>query len=268
MPASPSVSARRSRARRGFTVIELLVVVGIIAILVGLSFVVGGKVLEGGKRGAALETIRLLDNALNDYMAKTDGLPATTVEDPEDRDRVFPVADARDMQNTDSGRSPAGNQMINSVGLFMLQAREVPSSRQILDQLPSKFARALEIDGQPVLMTAFDPWGNPIRYVHPSLDGRFAAGNTDLVLGPAPTGKQYAINQMRRNNEQTVLNGMVVNAQDIVDSDGGLCTGNRPYFYSVGPDGRAGWYQNEANQWIDGAADNIYTMTPTLPKAP
>lgn len=231
---------------RAFTLIELLIVIGIIALLIVIGLAVGRQVTGRGKEAFTLDTIRTLDQVLADYMAAKDGLPPAWVPNPTDTDELLPVADAR-----------AGTEMINSVGLFILQAEEVPTAKASLQGLDSRQIREFQpLDGttpsndQPLLRTVFDGWGNPIRYVHPKFHGIIdpALSLTDpSLLGPPPTGTSYAFSQIRR------LNGDA--AADENDADGGLCVGGRPYFYSAGPDGDPSTTD-----------DNVYTTKPQFSK--
>ena len=104
----------------------------------------------------------------------------------------------------------------------------------------------------PALRTIVDAWQRPIRYVHPKFDGLFhptgdPAGFMTLsdaaVLGPPPQGRIYATDGVRRNNAAA--------GGEPADSDGGLCVGNHPYFYSAGPDGDPSTIE-----------DNVYSVKP------
>src|SRR5574340_584189 len=67
----------RSRRSAGFTLIELVLVVTIIAILAGAVTVEAGKRIKLARRARALEDIRVLEMALDSYAADN-GAPPTT----------------------------------------------------------------------------------------------------------------------------------------------------------------------------------------------
>ena len=174
------------QAHHAFTMVELLVVIGIIGLLVGLSLVVGSQVMGGAKVRATEETLRVLDQALQEYINAEGDNPPPIYEVP-GSNAVFPVADARDMTNAftppaGSGGLP-GHQMLNSVGFFYAQASKVSAAKAVLDNLPARYVRMYDPDGtgtgdQPSLMTVFDAWGRPIRYVHPVWQGVIAGDIT------------------------------------------------------------------------------------------
>src|SRR5262249_19936634 len=126
----------------------------------------------------------------------------------------FPAADARDMD---------GFQMINSVGVYLVQAGKIPGAKAALGVIPSKLVTQLDEYGgagnsSTTFRTVVDAWGKPIRYVHPAFQGTITgdvtAANpqpsqprpTDQVLGslagttPLQT---YAMSRLRRNHSQT-----------------------------------------------------------------
>ena len=68
------------RARRGFTLIEILLVVAIIGMLVALVGVAVPKYLDSTRKDTAKTQIRMLESALDSYNMKNGKYPATLDE--------------------------------------------------------------------------------------------------------------------------------------------------------------------------------------------
>jgi prepilin-type N-terminal cleavage/methylation domain-containing protein len=258
------------RTGRGFTMVELLIVIAIITILIVLSLSVAHKVTGSGKLRATEQTIRVLDQSLSAYINAEGGNPPATVIDPRPGNtgtnrRIQPVADARSEQS---------GEMINSVGLYMAQCKGIPAAEAAFKNIDAKFLREYNPEAnaapgnyqhQPTLPTVFDAWGNPIRYVHPAFKGeiygnRTAGGGTPSdftavsdILGTAATNRPYGITSIRRNNVPT---------STAPDSDGGANPSSRPYFYSCGPDGKVGYEVDASGKVTDFNADNVYMTIP------
>ncbi len=264
----PPTARPSPRPRLGaFTLVELLVVIGIIVILAAIGLAISTKVAVAGKERLTQETIKKLDASLTEFVSAENVIPRPWVIDPRENNAdgqfIQPVADARD----------ASGEIINSVGLYMLQSKGIPSVEAVFKAIDPKLLRqyspvsppSAAFTEQPQLLTVFDAFGRPMRYVHPAFQGLkygpWASPavppvqyvNTSDILGPAPnnprTGAphQYGLTTLRRNN--TGAGGTDA------DSDGGLCAGGRPYFYSAGNDGDP--------STVD---DNIYTTQPEIAK--
>lgn len=260
------------RARRtAFTLLELLIVIGVIGILMALALAVGARVAGAGKEHKTAGTIKLLDTVLNAYVSTAGGIPPPVVTDPRpnstNTERLQPVADGR-MPDPSGG---ADGPVINSVGFFLVQARDAAGSEGFLKGIDTRLVSSFDADGpdpsagnpdwaaQPEMLTVFDGWGRPMRYVHPRFGGMIHGPwanpsmpptlyvQTSDVLGPAPAGKQYGITQLRRNR--------LPQAGQPGDSDGGVPRGGTPYFYSAGADGDPATLE-----------DNVYTIKPEFPK--
>lgn len=268
------------RTRRGFTLIELLVVVGIIAVLMGIAIAVGMRVGESGKSKATKDFLLSLDSVYSAAVSGNSGqiLPPI-VADPRiysnrsQKDALLwiPLADAR----AKSGQNGGDELMLNSAALFLWQARQYPEAEKQIQSLPTKMMKVMDPDdpetvggnsanestvvGQPQLATPIDAWGNPIRYVHPAFDGLIQGGSGVAAAYKAvqdfglPTGARLLFGEIRRN--ATKRGDPTTDPTLAADSDGGMCVGDRPYFYSAGPDGDPST-----------TGDNVYTIQPNLPK--
>lgn len=278
-------------AARAFTLVELLVVIGIIAILITITLGVAGAVVDGGRKRATEGALRALDQTLDLYIDAKGEIPPALVEVPPNRlvgggplagqSLFFPLFDGLGKGNGSEFS------LINSVGLYLVAARDVTGIQDIIAGLDQKFVQTVRSSGQPdqgqaqstqaqiELLSVLDGWGNPIRMVHPRFDGvvkgsgdlgtvnlLLRGDNSDGYFAPTelpPLANRYlAFRQVRRvaPDRETWRS---YSAEDIAenfvggvgDADGGICPSPRPYFYSCGPDGDPATIE-----------DNVYTTTP------
>ena len=272
-------SPHANRNRHAFTLLELLIVVGIIAALAAITTLVGSAVLDTGKKRATLGVLQTLDEALAAYIDTKGDNPPALVEIPYERMAVpisgispgesayFPAVDGK-------GAATRADELvdINSVAYFIESVRSVPETQSLINSISPRFAKNYtpNQDQQPQLLTIFDAWDNPIRYVHPKFDGiqereprqlgvsgdpvNIANPNKPFfVAGALPEDFTTVIRLkfIRRNRlidadfaddgSSAPQGGMNLGQLDefdlLPDSDGGITPGNRPYFYSAGPDG-------------------------------
>lgn len=265
-----------SRNRRGFTLIELLVVIGIIGILVGITFAVGRSVVGGSKKNATEDTMRVLDTALQAYIQARGENPPFTVRFTNTTTNVSNTLVALD------GTFDDGDYIINSVGVFVAVAQQVPEAKAVLDKLGPKQIVQLDADGagpQPTLPTVLDAWGRPIRFVHPKGDGlilgdlnstgnsREASRRLEAWMPLASGDPAYLFDAVRRNHSIPDVERTADGVPIAGDSDGGKTAGSRPYFYSAGEDGLVGYSQVDG-AWVNYNTDNVYLSEPTFSKPP
>jgi prepilin-type N-terminal cleavage/methylation domain-containing protein len=270
---------------RAFTLIELLIVIGILVLLMAISIVVGSKIVGSGKQRATEGILKALDTSLSEYIHTQERNPPPIVTDPRNPAYVLPVADAAIPTDPPAQTPPVPPPTINSVGLYLLQAKAVPEANSAIQGIDARYLKTYDPDSQgtngpfaqdkqPSLLTVFDGWGQPIRYVHPAYQGAWPAYSAsgmaaytpaEQKAGAPPPGKNFTFaaqqNGIRRNASSD-------NPQVLPDADGGLVNNNRPYFYSLGPDGHAGYSVDSSTPPapVDFNKDNVYLAIPRYQK--
>ncbi len=274
----------------GFTLVELLTVIVIISVLIAITFAVGQGVIQGQRSRLAQDTIRVADVAVDAYYRDVGDTPPVLVEapgaNPGDPTVLLPMADAVDGQSI-SGGDESRKTAINSVGLFVRSLDRVGLDEVLrplsTDQLsffdPDDAGPGgqLGFNRQPELRTILDPWGRPMRFVHPRFDGLIMNDvqilpGTDVDVGPAGVqlvtesdlpsgfdvsafgGSRFPMREIRRNHLPVEVREDNASLAGLTgDSDGGICPSGRPYLYSAGPDGDPSTLE-----------DNVYTTLPTF----
>lgn len=251
--------ASRSDRRLAFTMIEILLVVGIIVILAVLALTVGNKVAGSAKVTATKKRLDQLDAALAAYFKAKGGYPPAFVLDP--RPALSAAKNAIPIIDGQYGPNATTSPALNTVGLFLLQSKGLPEVEKAVSTLGSDALKEVDVDSQgtgmpdlakqPRLLTVLDAWGNPIRYVHPTFHGYVHGATadtpiaTDKVLEKGAMGAQltFPITPIWRHPATTTY--------PKANADGGLTKGGKPYFYSAGPDGDPSTTD-----------DNVYTEQP------
>lgn len=247
------------RATRGFTLLELLIVFVIIAILIGVTLLIGQKVSAGSKARATQNVLQSLDQALEAFVQAKGGtsgrFPDRFIDAAGDE---FPLADA-----------VVGATLIPSGELVVELLRDEPQSAQIIQKIPAEFtARLASVAITGVvpqrrstgtgtvgieLTQIKDGWGRPVRFVHPAYHGIYGTGSTPVRSVQVRRGGNLTTLNLSRP-WQAVTAGGETTFQG--EGDGGLCAAGRPYFYSAGQDGNPATVE-----------DNVYSVRPTFDAA-
>ncbi len=213
-----------SPARRAFTLLELLVVVGIIALLAAVSLSIGPRVMDGQRAGATRNVIQALDRVLDEYIEANGGIPPY---DPDDYAGVpgpylTELADSEETGPEDFGNPARPHVRFPVAGVFLHQARGVPDAQPIISGIPERFvvsARRQPADNpepdEPRIPIILDAWG----------------ANTDWEPVNA-SGAPDPFLPLLRNTPILFVHPQNILAQQLY----GRCANNRPYFMSAGAD--------------------------------
>lgn len=260
-------------ARGAFTLIELLIVIGIIAVLVALAVVVGAKVVEGGRARATTDVIRVLDGTLASWHlnARTPLPSVLEVKEDATRSRYFPIIDARRPSGNSDFAAEAEPSALYYSALVMQDQSVAPEFEQ-LDSAFVSSASAPQENSQNGRRESWaipaadlrDAWGRPMRFVHPAFHGgygeywdadseRMATRDPMRVMIKNPQGREIEV-EYRRSYRPFEADASGRKATWVGDADEGMAVGGRGYFYSAGEDGDPGT-----------RADNVYSTEPRFP---
>jgi len=258
-PGRPDSGIVRSSPaiRRGFTMLEIMIVVGIIVILVGIVLAVGATLAASQNIKRTEATMQILESALDEWEALMrrdltwgiDGVPSnppyeSRYDMQEDTMHIFLVSDMLD----DVSRSSDIRSMLANIdGERYFQYDQVVDTDWLKEGAIASF-QATEPDPQAGSWlaeknanwvdkhTVLDAWDRPIRVIHP---GRKWTDGDLLPLDPFSDD----------GTVQTPLEIVYGSAQSA-----------KPYFVSGGPDGRFGDISApDGTPMREATRDNIYS---------
>jgi prepilin-type N-terminal cleavage/methylation domain-containing protein len=229
----------KHRRKRAFTLIELLVVIGVIGILMAITFGVARGVRANARRQLTNSAMINLESMLDEYISEVGKIPAIP---DSDGDGQLDDGDLEDFYRYPSallgGSDP---EYVFSVSAFLRQVRGIAGVDTMLGGMAERsLVRRGEIDAygddgfegsgsndEDQARTVIDGEGYEIFYIHPSVR------DTSTFTWPDElnTSKRFGIG----------LSG-------------------RPYFMSVGPDGKAGGHDTDLNKTY--LEDNLYSAEP------
>ncbi len=279
-----SSSSLRTRARRAFTLLELLIVIGIIVILASLVLAVSSTVIRASEDRATRNTIEVLNAAVEEYERTAErrityksGLGGGFAADPAavagyryDVDGALAPSAAApfpgsgpavaDLVTTWTvlaspyGSLPGGGLPSYSTSPFRRTAYLIallsasPSSGAVISKLPEsvfRYVNASTGNGKRMVRHAVDSWDTPIIAIFP---GRIAEGPD--VATPALTALVDKDGTIRSDSERAApaLGGLQVSCKD-----------RRVLFASAGNDSR---FTNLTGSVYTPSTDNLYSYEP------
>lgn len=237
-------SDSHSRPRCGFTLLEVIVVIGIVLLLTALTVTVATNVLSKSEVRTTENVLRLLDTALGEWQGEAGrSLTWGVIDEPYPGARYDINPDTPQELDTEAT-------MLHRI---LREIRSNPAAYDILRQIDPDYLRTVEVDDEEQL-EVLDAWEKPLYVIHP---GRVADPRTFGVDDSAADGvliDDDGTIRVDATEHSAVPGGMGWERQL------GICKNRRICFVSAGPDGRFGNLSAAAGSSdFQDTLDNIYS---------
>ncbi len=250
--------------RRAFTLLELVIVIGIILILMGLALAVTSSVLASNDRRTMENTFKMLDQALDSWQSQM-GRDLTFGR------RLVPGGGTNTPDFTLAGTGPSASYDIYeenfnttyAICVVLEKLSASPDAMDVLSRIPGSSLRTVPVNGVtvvgepiPATWSATSPQTDPNQMPYP------VAANPNAVREIVdPWGRRIAVAFAGRRATKAELSSTAASPPPVDAEDGsvrtldeqsmGICRNRRMFFASAGPDGDLGT-----------TADNIYSYEP------
>jgi prepilin-type N-terminal cleavage/methylation domain-containing protein len=167
------------RRTNGFTLVELLVVITIIAVLAGAGFAAGNSAIQRAKKTTALATCTALETAVNNFYTEYGAMPTTSTTDTV---TVNTKTNITDFLNVVLGIE-TGSNPLNTRAIKFLSVKEGKAGKNGL----------IYNSTGTTVSGLFDPWGG---YYGVAMDGDYDEKiKPSPAAGTAPTlnGRRAAV---------------------------------------------------------------------------
>ena len=139
LPIRQTKAMRKYKYKLGLTLIEMIIVVGIIALLVTMIIRLVSRFDNQAKEKGLESTYTLLDGALQEYHEFTDGFPEQSEND-------------------------SSNAAAHSEYLYQ-KLHSIPQSREMLDKINDSLIEN-KYGTSDTLPEIYDPWGTALDYIY------------------------------------------------------------------------------------------------------